>query len=375
MVEDNDYPKLEQIHSKRTSTMTRRRLLSTLLGVGFSATAAGHLTTDDLKAAATDQIPIVEGFSSDDPKKPVETFTAKKRNVPVDWYNDLQQARKVKEDVLSTYGGLDDVIGIGVKAGTFGGDNASVQVDVLPTNIAESRGTLPETVDEVPIEVNEGSEITPDACNTGDFDYIIPGGVRAIGDDSDGYGTMMSQIYDHHGRQRFATARHLYSGGNANGRNLWHPSKSKTPVGEVVRAHCYDDLVLAVSLNGHAPQRRIEDANPELVNGQFSRDGLSTLQANGERVLKVGCRTCKTGGQIHNVNYTHFGYGCTPKHGQVRWGSGNDSKGGDSGAPVYHQNPNNSSYQWIVSLDLWSGSNATGGTGAWRIKNRHNYHF
>lgn len=378
----NELPKLEQVNGERVTSMGRRRFVTTLAGAGFGAAAIEHLTPEDIAAAASDQVPIVIGFSSDDPERPAETFTTVKKNVPADWYDELQLARRVNENLKSQFLHREGVIGLGVEPGEYGGRTASVEVDVTPEHIDELRGELPEVVDGIEVGVNQGSEITPlgcdssqSGCNQSDFYSSIPGGVQCVGDSDEPVGTMMSRMYDENNNRRFATAGHLFKGSNANGKKLYHPDKNADHVGEIVRSHCYDDFVLAAERNSHYPQRRIEDANPEPVNGQFTRDGVTDLKGQDEKVRKVGRTSCKTCGYIENANYTHTGYGCTPKDGQVKWGEGSDSQGGDSGAPVYHLSPKNSSYQWIVSLDLWSGCCSAGGTSAWSIKNKHEYHF
>lgn len=382
---DSNQAETERVHNEQHSGVSRRRLLRTIAaGVGSTATAL-YINSDDVEAAASDEVPIVIGFESKDPDRPHESFGPVKKNVPADWYNDLQRAEDVNEKVKNRYLMREGVVGIGVSPGSYGGENSSVFVDILPKYIGELGGEIPEQVDGVPIEVQERSEITPDGhspcdsgnsnCNNYDTRPGIPGGFVCWGDRDQGQGTFMSRMYDENGNRRFATASHLFTGSDANGTDIWHPDDNSNVVATVVRTHCYQDFVLGKEKNGNYPQRRIDGANPEPVNGQFTKTGVQDLKAQGEYIHKIGVTSCKTCGLIESADYTHTGYGCTPKDGQVKWGEGDDSQPGDSGAPVYHVNPNNSSYQWIVSFDLWSGCCSAGGTGAWKIKNTHSYHF
>lgn len=382
---DSNQAETERVHNEQHSGVSRRRLLRTIAaGVGSTATAL-YINSDDVEAAASDEVPIVIGFESKDPDRPHESFGPVKKNVPADWYNDLQHARQVKAQINENFGKRPDVIGIGVVTGKYGGHSAYIEIDVLPEHVDTARGELPEQVDNVPIEVTASGVPTPDSCNTYDFGSTVPGGVQCeagIGDEP--IGTLMSRLYDSSGNHRFCTAQHLFKVSGTNrtnydGEDLHHPTDAYARIGEVVSSHCYDDIVVAAPRNSHSPERRIEDASPSAVNGQFTKDGLADLDAAGENLHKIGRTTCHTSGSIKAIDWTIWsGYGCLPRDHQVKWGSGSDSEGGDSGAAVYHENPNNSSYIWIASVDQYSNDGSgdyVGGTSAYSIKNQHGYHW
>lgn len=71
--------------------MGRRRLLRTLASVGFAGSALQYLSIEDIKAASSDEVPIVYGFARTDPDDPT-TLSPRKKMVPADWYSDLQHA-------------------------------------------------------------------------------------------------------------------------------------------------------------------------------------------------------------------------------------------------------------------------------------------
>lgn len=372
----------ESEQTRRNVAVNRRQLLKTMASGGTGAVASSFLLTKPVQAGASDHTQIIIGYERTNPDVPAEGLTPVEKDVPKDWYEDLQRARRAKAKIRRGFGGRTGVVGMGIKPGSYGGENASVQVDVLQIDLSELRGEVPEAVDDVPVRVVEGSEISPDGhspcddgqsnCNDYDHSSQIPGGMICEADET---GTLMSRMYDENNNPRFATAGHLFDVKDATGESLYHPDSSDDAIGEVVRSHCYDDFVLAAGRNGHSPQGEIEGVTPTDVNGHFSKNGVNDLKASGEYIKKMGQTSCQTCGTIENTEYTHWGYGCTPKAAQVQWGEASDSQGGDSGAPVFHENPNDDSYQWIVSFDLWSGSFSAGGTSAYSIVNTHGYSF
>jgi len=367
--------------TERNVVFNRRQLLKTM-GGGTGAVASSFSLMIPVQAGASDHTSIIIGYERTNPDAPAEGLTPVEKDVPDDWYEDLQRARRAKAKIRQEFGGRTGVVGVGLEPGKYGGENASVQVDVLPDYLSELGGAVPEGVGDVPVRVVEGSGITPDGhspCDDGlsncnDYDHFsqIPGGMICEADET---GTLMSRMYDENNNPRFATAGHLFDAKDATGESLYHPDSSHDAIGEVVRSHCYDDFVLAAGRNSHSALGEIEGVTPTDVNGHFSKNGVNDLMASDEYIKKMGQTSCQTCGTVESTEYIHWGYGCTPKDAQVVWGEASDSQAGDSGAPVFHENPNNSSYQWIVSFDLWSGSFSAGGTSAYSIVNTHGYSF
>lgn len=71
--------------------MGRRRFAKTLLRVGFGASTIAGLTIEDVKGAASDQVPIVIGY---EPNKDGTDLHPVTKYVPADWYNDNLHAKK-----------------------------------------------------------------------------------------------------------------------------------------------------------------------------------------------------------------------------------------------------------------------------------------
>jgi hypothetical protein len=356
------------------------------VGTGFATTAL-YTASNHAKAASSGETSIVIGYESKDLDKPHESLQAVKKNVPEDWYEDLQRARDVKIIVKNNYSAKDGVVGIGTSPGIYGGENSYVFVDVLPEHIDELRGEIPEQIDDVPVRVQEGSppvlsghspcDSGNSNCNNYNTKPDIPGGFVCEGDSDQPQGTFLTPMYDASSNRHFATAAHLFDTPYS-GKPIWHPDdgSSSNEVAEIVDGDCYLDFVVGDERNGNYPQRRIDGASPESVNGQFDRDGVADLKAQNEYVRKIGVTTCETCGYVESTDYFLYGVPCSPRPGQVKWGEGSDIQDGDSGAPVYHENPYNSSYQWIVSTGTWYiPGDSSGGTGAWKIKNQTGYHF
>ena len=105
-------------------------------------------------------------------------------------------------------------------------------------------------------------------------------------------------------------------------------------------------------------------------------DRIDQLKSNNSTVYKVGCTSGYTSGTIHSSNTTFWsGYGCIPRYGQVTWGTSSDSQGGDSGALVAAVGDDSNESDWAVSMDQWSNNSHVGGVGAYRLLNKHGYHF
>ncbi|SEM04670.1 hypothetical protein [Haloferax larsenii] len=277
------------------------------------------------------------------------------------------------------YGGHKEVISISVSAPIHGGKNATVEIDVSERGAKNLIGEVPEINNDVPVKVSKSEKITPDTCSaqTGDDYSLVDGGVRVYGET--GWGTLTGCAFDNDGNKRFATCNHLFEGISSGGEiwHLYHPdtSSNSNRIGEDEEAKCADDIVFFKPKNNHSPQRRVKNASPEAVNGQWEKDGLADIQANEGKVKKMGAKTCETTGDLHAIDATMYNYGCIPHYGQLKYGDGNTSNGGDSGGPVYHVSPNNSDYQWIAGINNWSNSNVSGGTSSWRIKRSSTYHF
>lgn len=345
--------------------MGRRRLMKSLVGAGFGASAY-HLTSEDVKAAASDQVPIVYAYARD-PENP-SSLKARTKNVPADWYNDLQHAFSVHNS--KTFTNLPGVRASWVSPGERGGENASIEVDITDE---VARGNAPESVEGVPVKVNKVGEFQTGNCNTKKTDSTVPGSVEC--DDGDGYATLAPRLYDPaNSDEYFATSNHVFGGANG-GESLYQADgeNGNNKIGTVENGYCYMDLAIATPVNrSPAPAIKLEIADEVQVSGSYSKAGLSDIKSQGKLMYKVGVTTCSTQGKIKAVDGQTCAYGCRCKDGQVKWGTQSHFDDGDSGSVTYHPDPDISDSVIVGNMNnavtWWTGENYVWGTGAYHIK-------
>ena len=346
--------------------------MKSLVGAGFGVTAVKHLRPEDIAEAGRREVPITYALARDDDG----TVNARTKTVPADWYNDLQHAFNVHDS--RSFLAISGVMASWVVPGEYGGQNASIDVDILDE---EARGKIPEHVDGVPINVNKVEGFSVGKCNTSDEGDLVPGGVKCTNGNGS-YATHSGRLIDDsNGDEYFATAGHLFD--NNTGGSLYHPNDLESRIGKVTDAFCYSDLAIAEPRNGHTPAGRIKRVNsgePDTVGAIYTKSGLSDLKSNNEPLEKVGVRTCHTQGQIQAVDGSTCAYGCTCKSGQLKWGSESDFNNGDSGSLNFHPSAQYPNERVVIggmnnAVTWWAGEDYVWGTAAHHIYDKHNLIF
>lgn len=369
--------------------MGRRQLIKTLSTVGFSVAAAAHITADDVKAAASDQVPIVVGYSSgDDPDNPQPVT----KNVPADWYNGYRHATKVHQKHTDRLLDIEGVKSVLFDPGEYGGVSSSLTVLIHRNHEEKARGKIPTEINGVPVEVGlvDGYELGCGSLsyNSGHYPLECPGSVQVCANDGD-VGTLSGRIYDRDtGESYFLVPNHLYTEGDniaPYDEPLYQPNTNYDALGTVAGNDCWYDVLWLDPANAHEPMDEIEDASPSrYVNGWFSRAGLSDLKSAGEPVEKYGCRTGRTSGQIESTDAATSFYGCNTKYGQLAQGDSSDFNDGDSGSMAYHGEPldgggYSSDYIWVGGMcnartaDFTSLYDFVYGTSCWKLDNQMNW--
>lgn len=380
---NGDWPRTDLANSINTAKMGKRSFLSALTGLGFSSSTLSFLNPSDIDSAASDQAPIVLGFSRDNSNN----YSAVKKNVPADWYNDILAARRVKEKLAKEWSEVPGVNAISVNGAKFGGRGSKVELHISERERERLLGHVPESRNGVPIDVIGSDPVSPDSCSTSnlnsDYGSSIPGGVvcgASSGDEESG--SLMPEVIGDTdsgsaGSSYFLTALHLFGDTNIHGDPLWHPDSNHVKIGDVVKTHCYDDLVL-VDPKYHSPEQKIAEEPAPDVTGHFAKDGAAAHSASDDLVYKMGATSCLTYGHLwnHDVLVTG-GYGCLPRDHNLHWGESTDSQGGDSGGPIYTHSPETTSEEWIMGVNQFSNSsgNYAGGMSAYAIHNSHGYIF
>jgi len=240
------------------------------------------------------------------------------------------------------------------------------------TTVEEARGLVPESIEGVPIDVEEkgAAEL---ACYENDYGDTPPAGVHC-GDSSSTYGSLGSYMIKD-GTEYFSTNHHLF-GGDPTGEKLYQ--YSATAIGEVQAYDCYHDFVAATGINGHSPTRDIVDTS-YYTWGHYTAAGVDDLAANGHFANKRGVTTCYSYGEIHGRGSAWvYDSNCTDRHDQVKWGTAvEDFDDGDSGSIAYHHHEDDK----VLVVDLNAAyvpkSDPSGdyafGTGAYHIYNEEGF--
>ncbi len=371
--DDHGRPATDRVHNELSPGMSRRRLLSSLTGLGFSQVTAQFLTQDDLAGAASDQVPIVCGIHRDDQNSAYDTHT---RNVPADWYNDYRHATTVKENLEPKLSKQSGVVSVGVEPGELGGDNSRLVVRMAESKINRMMGNVPTEIEGVEVDVESVSGYRRLGCrndlrNWSSSRRTIHGGYEVQGNASAPIGTTGAAAFKN-GQRYLATCQHIFSGKNVSGATLKHPNG--TPLGTVKMNRCMEDYAM-VKLNAdYRVDRSIRHSGFNGITGHFTYDGLGRLKSQGARTQKVGRTTCRTSfAKIQTTAETIYtAPGCVPKPYSVFHkddSGGSDLKRGDSGSISFHQSPNNSNKCWLVSFINYEDSNTNDvfGIGMYRL--------
>ncbi len=373
MLDDYDRPSTDTIHTETAPGMSRRRLLSSLLGVGFTQMSAKYITQDDIDGAASDEVPIVIGFHSDDPHREPTPY---KRYVAADWYNDFIHATRLKHRVEQSLGATPGVISVGVSPGELGGDNSRLIVRLQDSEIGRMMGEVPTRIEGVKIDVEpvtgfESLSCTNTLRNWSSSTSTIRGGYEVWGNSNAPIGTVGAPAFKN-GQRYLATCQHIFSGSNASGSTLKHPDG--TALGTVKHTKCKEDYAMVKLNGGYRMKRAIRYSGYNGISGHYSYDGLGHLKSRGANTRKVGRTTCRTSfAKIQTTAETIYtAPGCLPKPYSVFHkdnSSGSDLKRGDSGSISLYESPNNSNRCWLISFMNYEDGNTNDvfGTGIYRL--------
>ena len=375
-----DTPGTIEVHSEPLSRMGRRRFVETLVGAGFSATMASCLGADDFASADEDEVPIVYAHARDGAGE----FVNRKKTVNAEWYDALQAAFDA-HDALDVIG-LDGVVSTYVDPGTYSEATASIHIDITKESV---RDQLTDLVDGVPVEINliegdpagEGADsIEPEHYYDPEEGHDVPGGVPCS--EGTGLATLTPAIDDSE-RTFFATSNHLYGGDEPapEGEEFYITTEDgRETIGAVKRGYLDEDVVIVEPTGDFVPDDSIYGATPERVGGQFTRDGLADLKADGAEIHKVGAMTGHTTGVISAIDGVTCVYGDPCRDGQIKWGEESDFTDGDSGSVSYHPDPENPDEQVLVcginnARTWWPGENYIWGVAGYVLEDRHGFTF
>lgn len=374
MMSDNPgRPATDTIHTETYPGMSRRQLLSSLTGVGFTPLTASYLTTDDIDNAASDEVPIVVGFHSDDSQS---ERTAYKEYVPADWYNNFRHATQVKHRLTKFLSQVPGIVSVGVIPGDRGGENARLIVRIRNEVVDRVLGEVPTYVDGVKIDVESIGRITPLSCahslqNWESSQSSIYGGYEVRGDAAQPIGSVGAPAFKN-GTRYLATTQHIFAGNDSTGKTLTHPDG--TALGTVKATRCNEDYAMVRLNSSHHIERKIRHSGYDGITGHYSRDGVANLKSHNATTQKVGRTTCRTSfARIQSTGETIYtASGCIPKPYSVVHKANSSSNGlnkGDSGSISFHEAPNNRNKCWLISFMNYGNpkANTVFGIGLYRV--------
>lgn len=372
-MEDDSYPSVESIHKEKLSKLGRRSFVKTLVGLGMSGGVASYLTSDDVTAAADDQIPIPRAIVYDEA---TEKYKPEIIRVPSDWYNDIQHAHNVYSKENFSY--RDGVSGTTVKPGKYDGRSAIIEVQLstpeieqMSVELDDVRGSIPESVEGVPIEVVKTGKAKLGYYD-GDYGDSPPSGVTCTSSDG-GTGTLGGYMTKN-GNDYFVTNHHLFDPGSAVGKKLYQGTGPA--IGEVVESDCYEDFVAVIPQNGHSATREIVDSSL-YTNGHYTGVGIDNLAAADKFLWKKGDRTGMTLGKVHGRgDDTVYNSNCNLRHDQVKWGLSEAFDKGDSGSIAYRTDDDETALVAALNAaftSYWEPDDHVFGTGAYKIYTKYGY--
>jgi len=361
--------------------LTRRRIMEVAIATGMTPLAASQLTVEDVKAADSDQTPIpldVEGKSI--------TY------VPSDWYDHLQTAKDVQNEMEERFFNKDSVNAISINAGSVSGENPHVKIKLNENSSAkeERRGEIPEEKDGVKIETSEVDPGVTALCSDPEYnsDEDMPGGgvrVYPVQDDGTagpragclspqmirsssgvtyGWGISMhltESCPDEMESPVFLT--HKVDGENAKTSFakaiIWDPQLDFVFFKEKGIANPSPNACLRDSINQDCQQ----------IDGTLTLDGLSTIASRSDELFKMrGVPTCQSTGDVGDVNESKWVSGgpfCANQLQSQFWYEG-EAEQGDSGSVVYTEEKYDGGYRYaagpICGTPLYTSDNfCTGG--------------
>lgn len=383
--------KPSSIHSKKIGRFTRRRLMKALSTTGLASASIGALSVDDVRGAASDEVPIA-----------LDTEGNSTEYVDADWYDRLVRARKVRnavdENWLSetasegTREVRQAVIGVWLDAGSGTSEpHVIVSLDRDAAGLAEARGAIPERRNGVPIRLEETDREEELACSpqSKSDTSSMPGGlaVNFSGSDGSTQGTLTSRVIDDWGFHGDAlmTAAHVPEqaegecGSSLLGMTARHNGDK---IGEVNYVDHEHDIAVIYESGGTTPLNEVW--NPEdhseryTITGTMTMDAIDTWIDNDRLVWKYGVGECYSQGTIAargKKEAAVYNEDCTSDwYDTVRWGSYDSIGPGDSGSITFGKNHDGGGFL-ASNINSWRWWDYSAGPAGYAIRSDHGYYW
>lgn len=379
--------RLATLRNRLESGMDRREFLRTVVTGGFAVGMAQWLGVDDFLAADDGKVPVVTALVRDDPDDPW-SIRERTRHVPAEWYAAVETAFEVND--LLARRAFTGYLGSAVIPGSYESGTATVSV-----GLSSDGHSLGQLLDELAAGIDINSETIIDIGDIQDdaeprepriadltADGRVPSGVAC--ETASSMATLGPALYHPDGQRRFfVTADHAFGDDrDTTGDSLLLPREGDETleIGTVADYHPVDDIA-AIAPDGRVePASRIDAPSQPRVRGQYTKFGLADLVARDEELEKVGALSGHTTGKIQGVDAVTCFTDEFCRRGQIRWGGEMDLTDGDSGSVSYHRDPESEDGDVLVAgfnnaRTWWPGQSYVWGVGAYRLTEKHGYHF
>lgn len=352
--------------SESKHKINRRDVLKSVGVSTFALATQSRIGT--VRAEETTEIPII---------KMRDKYVWKE--VPEDWWEHEERAKDAKAKLEEKFN-LEknpaiDGVGFGRQNERRSGYyKSNLVVYFSRDSRPEERPNIPDSVDGVSTTSTETKYGVPNGvCDDGVTCYDdpydpMPGGVQ-VGDGSGSVGTATCQVrknYDVY----MATCMHTFTcGGDPSNSTMYQAGQE---VG-TVNNHIDEDDWVTVNPNGNVGIKTdtLVDQAGTLA-GHVTKDGLLDMKGSGETAYKVGRTSCKTSGQVTNVDKTiDTCHGVTADH---YYEVDTPHCKGDSGAPNYRTFTFDGK-DYIGIIGPHYGGSIPSGCPAYHLHNKHNYGF
>ena len=303
------------------------------------------------------------------------------REVPQQWYSQVQQSRRVADVIQEKFGDEGWLVSVGrpPTSRTVGG-MAAPGVTAKATDVATARRKLPDAVEGVEINVEKGGEPEPASwCNQANYN-CVHGGSFLKAETYNGGTTWHSAgtLAYYNGSPYLMTCSHGFNGDTCSydivNNTVWQGSAGQY-VGNVYQWDYSQDWAL-VEQAGNSGVAGF--SNTVLYSGGYpiygytTRDGMDYVTSNNVTLYKYGARTCETTGT---------------SNGEHRWTKCYDSEPwihtthhiekGDSGSPNYwYYTENGNTYLAIIgTLYGWSNAGEAVWPASWKVYQDHGITF
>lgn len=337
--------------------LNRRRALK-IMGTSAGLSSIGIVTAGS-SSDDTVQITIIETNDSHS-----ENVT---KEVPEDWYQFILRSREVASKLgsdLQSKKWFDGLTRASSSKEVAGKKVPRIEIESTNVGRAETSNDVPESKDDVDIEVVESSDAQPyaDICNGQEYD-CIPGGsiIRTEKDD----GTDITRCSNtcqiqYNGEDHLMTAAHCFNACDEDPIG-YHLKHGEEVVGEVVEYDAILDFAVVQPYSGVSISDSIISEDYSII-GHYTKDGIEDLRDNGETVSHYGSTTCKTQGEVDGISENWYASCGSDEFPRLT----THTDPGDSGGPHYKVSSTLDLVQGIgIICPLWGGSDihSWGGAG------------